>query len=657
MEEGWHSYWRNPGDAGSATIIEWDLPPGFAAGEIQWPYPYLIEQPPLASYGYGDEVLLLVDIDPPASLDNGMLVRLSAVADWVVCERICLPATAEVALDLPVSTSVASFDDRWRVRIEHTRDMLPVDVAEWGVSAWAAEKGFIFSLDPPSQWAGDLRGAHFYAADQAVIAHAASQSVTEDRGAYRLAVARSEFAAGDPERLKGVIVAPDGVTWEGTARALSIDVEVGSAPLQGGNGSGVFSLAIALLFAIIGGLLLNLMPCVFPVLSIKILGIIEQGAGDQREIRKHGVAFASGVMASFLVLAGMLLVVRAGGTQLGWGFQLQSPLFVAFLAGLFFVLGLNLLGVFQVGAALTRLGGRGQTRSYAGSFGSGVLATVVATPCIAPFMGAALGFALTQSAIITLLVFAVLGVGMALPYVMFSVAPKLLRRLPSPGPWTETLRQALAFPLFATAIWLAWVFGRQTGVDGISSLALALLLVGLGVWIVGRWNGMLVSRKAYVVTRLLATATVATAVLVAVAATRTSRRSSAPEGRWHEWSAAAVTRHRDSGRPVFVDFTADWCLTCKVNERVVLATSEIESAFEAAEVALLKADWTTRDPAITAALESFGAGGVPLYVLYPGDPSGNPRVLPIILTRKIVLDALRDVTTSQDHARAQGADR
>jgi thiol:disulfide interchange protein DsbD len=406
---------------------------------------------------------------------------------------------------------------------------------------------------------------------------------------------------------------------------------------------------VALLFALIGGLLLNLMPCVFPILSIKILGIVEHGGADRKRIRNHGLAFAAGVVAAFWALAAALLIIRAGGTQLGWGFQLQSPYFVAFLAGLFFLIGLNLMGVFQVGLALTRLGGHlNEPSGYAGSVIGGVLATIVATPCIAPFMGAALGFALTQTAFTTLLVFGFLGIGMALPYLVLSMAPILVQRLPRPGPWMETTRQVLAFPLFATAVWLVWVFGRQTGVDGVTYLVLGLLLLGYAVWIVGRWNRLIVSRRTYFATRSVAIAAVAAAVALTVKGTRGPQGPADVDGMWEQWSTAAVASHRSAGRPVFVDFTADWCLTCKVNERVVLANAEIESAFEERDVALLEADWTRRDPAITSALESFGVGGVPLYVLYPPDPSNAPRVLPVILTKRIVLKALEEITARQE---------
>jgi len=641
-DEGWHSYWRNAGDAGSATIITWQLPAGFTAGEIQWPFPERIVDPPLVSYGYSGEVLLLVDITPPAEL-TWSRAELRATADWVVCERICLPATADVQLDLPVRNRPSAPDERWGARIATSRARHPLASADWRLSASHTDSGYELHGTPPDGWTGLLDGLYFFATDAGVISYAALQSLSQDRGTFRLALTRSEFPVGAVSRLRGVAVLPEGTAWnEASARALAVDLPLDVEPASAEGSAQRVTLAVALVFALLGGLLLNLMPCVFPVLSIKILGIVEHGGADRSRVRAHGLAFAGGVIVAFWALAALLITVRAGGTQLGWGFQLQSPPFVAFLAGLFFLLGLSLMDVFAVGTSLTRLGGLESRWGYAGSALSGVLATIIATPCIAPFMGTALGFTLTQPAAPTFLVFGTLGVGMAVPYVVLSLEPRLLQRLPRPGPWMQTLRQILAFPLFATAVWLVWVFGRQTSVDGVTNLLTALLALGFAAWIVGRWNRLTVSRRAYVVTRTLAVAALGLAVWFAARGTRDGS-AAATADRWEPYSTTAVAAHRAAGRAVFVDFTADWCLTCKVNERVVLETEEIRSAFEDRGVALLKADWTRRDPEVTAALASFGSSGVPLYVLYPADAQRSPMVLPVILTKRIVLDALGGV--------------
>ncbi|MFH1764516.1 MAG: thioredoxin family protein, partial [Gemmatimonadota bacterium] len=403
-----------------------------------------------------------------------------------------------------------------------------------------------------------------------------------------------------------------------------------------------FTLVLALAFAFFGGILLNLMPCVFPILSLKILGAVGQGGEDRARIRNQGLLFALGVVLAFLALGGLLIALRAGGAQLGWGFQLQAPVFVAFMAALFFAIGLNLMGVFEVGAALTRLGSRpGEPSGYGESLASGVLATVIATPCTAPFMGAALGFALTRSIPETLLVFGFLGIGMSLPYLVLSLAPGLLERLPRPGPWMETLKQALAFPMFATVIWLVWVFGQQTGVGGASYLLSALLLVSAAGWMVGRWHRT--DLRSGVVARVFSLGMVAGAALFVIRGSGLEAPLMAVEEGWIPFSQEEVERTLAQGRPVFVDFTAAWCLTCQVNERVVLSTEPVMEAFRARNVALFKADWTRQDPGITAALAALDRSGVPVYALYRGNAGGTPHLLSAILTEKIVLDALEQI--------------
>jgi thiol:disulfide interchange protein DsbD len=424
-----------------------------------------------------------------------------------------------------------------------------------------------------------------------------------------------------------------------------------SMPAASASNSPSLSLPWALLFAALGGLLLNLMPCVFPVLSVKILGFVRDADGDAASLRRHGFLFAAGVLVSMWTLAGVLFALRAAGSQIGWGFQLQSPSFVALMALLFVGIGLNLLGAFEVGTRLTSMGGRLQSASPSegttGAFLTGVLATVVATPCTAPFMGAALGVALTLSVGGGLLVFTALGAGMAAPYVGLSMAPRLLDRLPDPGAWMETLKQFFAFPMFATAVWLVWVFGQQTGNNGVALLLFGMLLLGMAAWVLHRWSAPQLSRAATYATRGLVTALLLGAVAAGVLGATSNRTASASgseeaaasSATWQTYSADTVERLRNQGRPVFVDFTAAWCLTCQVNERAVLNTQPVQDAFAQRNVALVKADWTNRDPAITQALKSHGRSGVPVYVLYPGDGSG-PTLLPEVLTEDIVLDAL-----------------
>ncbi len=669
MDEGWHSYWINPGDSGQPTSIEWSLPEGFEADSIQWPFPHRIELGSLTSYGYSDEVFLLTTITPPDTLTPGQTVSLGGRAEWLICEEICLQAHADIERSLPVVRSGGE-ESQWASAIESSRSKQPQSLEDWTVEAAQSSGSYTLAVTPPEGHRPDLEGAYFFPTEKSVLDHAAPQPVAQQEGIYFIALQQSPYAQKPTEQLRGVLVAPEGASFtaEGQTRALRVDVPVDSSVSTLAEGSlplteeastsegGGLSLAWALLFAFVGGLLLNLMPCVFPVLSVKILGFARQAGEQNRTIRRHGFLFGTGVLVSMWVLAGALLALRAAGSQIGWGFQLQSPLFVALMAMLFFGIGLNLLGAFEIGTGLMNWGGRMQEAAPEegdmGAFLTGVLATVVATPCTAPFMGAALGVALTLSATGALLIFTALGVGMATPYVALSMAPSLLERLPEPGGWMETLKQAFSFPMFATCIWLVWVFGQQTGNAGVALLLVGLLLLGMAAWIHHRWSAPSLSRSMAVATRGLVLLTVAGAIAAGVigagyeqpepasASTETEEAT-----RWHDYSSDTVEEFRAQGRPVFVDFTAAWCLTCQVNKRSVLSTESVQEAFAEHDVALVRADWTNRDPEITKALESHGRSGVPVYVLYSGDGS-EPQMLPEVLTEGLVIDALDDLPAS-----------
>jgi thiol:disulfide interchange protein DsbD len=649
MDPGWHSYWINPGDAGMATSVEWELPAGFEAGDIQWPHPTKIDVPPLTSYGYFDELLLPVEITPPAGLTPGTTVTLSGRADWLICTEICLPAWAEIRLELPVADRAAAPDPVWSGLFAETRSRMPVAVEGWTLEAGRTGSGFDLVISAPEGRERVVEGAYFFAADEGVVAPSGTQTLARDGNRFVVSLVQSPYLQGPAETLHGVLLAAEGSGWDadGRVRAMAVDVAVSgsaaAAPTQEAAGATSVTLIVALVFALIGGVLLNLMPCVFPILSIKVLGFVHQGGEDRSKARNHGLAFGAGVVLSFLALAVLLLLLRTGGARLGWGFQLQSPAFVAVMAALFFVIALNLMGLFEVGTRVAGIAGRlAQPSGYADSFSSGVLATLVATPCTAPFMGTALGFALTQPTTATLLIFGSLGVGMALPYLILSAAPALLERLPRPGPWMETLKQLLAFPLFGTVIWLVWVFGLQTGMGGVAYLLSALMLLALATWILGRWPAALVSSRTRVITRTLALAAFVLSVVLVARGTRGQGDGSAGLD-WEPFSMARVQELRASGQVVFVDFTAAWCITCQVNEQVILSSSTIRDAFLEYDVATLKADWTRFDSEITDALESFGRSGVPLYVLYPGDATLPAVVLPTILSKQGVLEALESL--------------
>ena len=660
MEEGWHSYWKNPGDSGEATSIDWSLPSGFSAGSIQWPFPYRIEFGSMTSYGYSDEVHLLTRITPPDTLTPGRTIPLQAKAEWLICADICLPAQAEVAQDVTVTREAAS-PTRAEDAIADTREALPRPSDAWTVEAARSAGSYTLALTASGAHQPDLNGAYFFPDDGEIVDHAAPQPLSKQGDTYLLAVQESPYARTPTDTLSGVVVAPEGASWSGPSehRALRVEVPVDST-LSGlatartaGSSEGGLSLPWALLFAFMGGILLNLMPCVFPVLSVKILGFAEEADGDHSTIRRHGALFGVGVLVSMWTLAGVLLALRAAGSQIGWGFQLQSPVFIALMTLLFFGIGLNLLGVFEIGTRVMNLGGRMQSASpnsgNLGAFLTGVLATVVATPCTAPFMGAALGVALTLSTTGALLIFTALGVGMALPYVALSLMPQWLDALPDPGAWMETLKQFFAFPMFATAIWLVWVFGQQAGNGGVALLLFGLLLLSMAAWVAHRWSTSRLSTGVAWLTRSLVTAMVLGAIAAgiigagyeasAAAGNAEPSARSAEETAWASFSSTDIDSLRSQGHPVFVDFTAAWCLTCQVNKKSVLTTESVQQAFRDRNVTLVRADWTNRNPKITEALRSHGRSGVPLYVLYPGDGSG-PTLLPEVLTQDIVINAL-----------------
>jgi len=668
MEEGWHSYWKNPGASGEPTSIDWTLPDGYESGAIQWPYPHRIEFGSVISYGYSDEVFLLAEITPPDTLTPGTTASLDGKARWLICEEICLPAHAEIELSLPVTEGAAE-ETEWASAFEAARAKHPKAVADWSVGAGQSDGDYQLLLKASNGMRPDLEGAYFYSAEKSVVDPGAPQPVAQNGDTYTIALRQSEYAQESVERLRGVLVAPEGETWDrdGEVRAMQVDVPVDTTlsvadavGVSSSSTGGGLSLPWALAFALVGGVLLNLMPCVFPVLSVKILDFAEEAGGGGNAMRRNGLLFGAGVLASMWGLAGVLLGLRAAGSQIGWGFQLQSPVFIALMTMLFFGIGLNLLGTFEVGTTLMNWGGRMQTTASGSggtsAFLTGVLATVVATPCTAPFMGAALGVALTLSAAGALLIFTALGVGMATPYVVFSTTPALLDRLPEPGAWMETLKQAFAFPMFATAIWLVWVFGRQTSNGGVAFLLAGLLLLGVAAWIVHRWSAPQLSRTAMLVTRGLAGAALVGGIAIAVigagsapvedaSAASTEQAASTTGQAWRSYSPATVEQLRAEGRPIFVDFTAAWCLTCQVNKRRVLNAEAVQQAFDENNVALVRADWTNRDPEITKALQSHGRSGVPVYVFYDGDGS-EPELLPEVLTEDIVLNALDDLSSS-----------
>jgi thiol:disulfide interchange protein len=649
IDAGWHTYWRNPGDSGEPTRITWTLPAGWKAGEIVWPTPTRQQIGPLMNYGYSGDVLLPTPIEVPASAKPGQTVKVSAQVLFLVCADICIPEEARLTLDLPIAATPQP-DATWNGRIARVLADAPKPA---GLSATFSVEGGNLSLavtGAPLEGA-DVSGAWFFPFSGTAIEHARPQIIERGPRGLTLALpAGADFAQGSaPTTLEGVL-ALSGVAYEisATAGAAPPGAAGLGPPAAPASDSGSPGLAVAILFALLGGLLLNLMPCVFPILSMKAAALAGH-AHEARAARRQGLAYLAGVLATFLALAGALIALKAAGDAVGWGFQLQSPAVVAALAALMLLVALNLSGVFEVGAALQGVGGKlaDGRRGLTGSFMTGVLAVVVAAPCTAPFMGPAMGFALTQSAGVSLLIFAALGLGLAAPFVALSFAPPLLRLLPRPGAWMETLRNLLAFPMYGTAAWLIWVLAQQTGPAGLALGLAAAVVAAFAAWLFGqaqRRERARVTRWIAAVLLLAAGGLIYGLVLVPPHASTSApapdpKRAAAADLPSEAWSSERVAALRAEGRPVFVNFTAAWCVTCQVNEQVALSTTTVAEALKSSGAVYLKADWTNRDAAIAGALAEHGRAGVPLYLVY-GSDGGPPVILPQLLTAGLVAESL-----------------
>ena len=685
----WHTYWRNPGDSGEPPHIQWHLPEGVEAGPIRWPLPELIRVGPLANYGYSGRATHLVELRMPQQWPVGTPVSISADVTWLVCEEECVPEQGSFALSLDTAPDVPA-DEQSEVNgpIADARAALPLP----GTLPARLDRTDGMRLQVPvASLPSGVTDAQFFAGSWGLIDHAAPQRWRLEDDALVLDLAPGETPGAVPAAGLLVVETADGRV------GFEVDAGISGDALQAVAGTSVeyvvrgdsstewvsvagggaepasaaaLGLPLALLFALLGGLALNLMPCVFPVLAIKALGLARQAGAPVHERLLHALAYGSGVLLFFALTALLLLTLRASGAAVGWGFQLQSPVFVAFMAYLFLVLGLSLAGAVTIGTRLMGIGasaglggslpGEGgvadSERRHLGAFVTGALAALVAAPCTAPFMGAALGYAATLPWLPALSIMLMLGVGMALPFMLLALVPRLNARLPRPGPWMEHLKQLLAFPMFATAAWLIWVLSVQIGPAGVGAVLTGMLALSLALWLLERtrnstgawrWVGVgsavlglagafwLGATMARFDAPALATGVVASGVGASGAeAGSDSALSSKP------YSAQALADARAAGRPVFVNMTAAWCITCLVNERVALSGGAIGRAFAERDILYLKGDWTNRDPNITEYLAGFGRNGVPIYVFYP--THGQPRVLPQILTESMVLAALDD---------------
>ena len=659
-EEGWHTYWRYAGDVGSAPSVVWNLPKGWKAGAIAWPVPHRISSPPLASYGYERELLLTVPVEVPQEAAVGSTARLSGTITWVVCKEECVADDVDLSIARPVSTTPAVDSVVMNAIVdEQQRTALPQ--GGWSARATIDSSDLILFARPPSI-AGATLPTDFFIDSSATIDHAAPVRARWTDSLIELRIKRSEYSLGLPTRVAGILVFGDADhVGTGDNRAIEINasleqsiaearVALGASAIES-SAINMKALLTAALFGLLGGTLLNLMPCVLPVLSIKLFGLAEMAGQSSRDARRHAMTFGAGIVLSMWALVGMLLALRAAGNEIGWGYQLQSPVIVSLLALVMLVAALNMAGVFTVGP----IGGRMLSVADRQSgpmqdVMNGALVVLLATPCSAPFISSAAGYALTSGAIPAFTVFTAIAVGLAWPVVVIAVAPSLRRLVPRPGAWMVTLRQFLVFPLLATAAWLTWVVGRQAGVDVMGALLAAMTIVSLSLWLFGklghsdrasvRYGGLLLASAAFV-----------SAVIFAVVASLNANPTAAPAGNageatgselaWQPFSDSTLRLARQSGSPVLLDVTADWCLTCKVNERVAFASDRVRATLDSANVQMLRADWTNRSPDITRLISGFGRSGVPVVALYPPGEQSDPVLLPTLLTPGIVIQALQ----------------
>ena len=653
IKEGWHTYWINPGDSGAPTKLTWDLPAGVSVGPIQWPLPKAIPYFDLMNHGYEGDVFLMSELRLPGDWPEGNPLHIDVTVDWLVCADICIPENVSLSLSLPTTTGPALPHPINGFLFEEAEKHLPRP-SLWPSNFEARGDRLKLSLDGNFEQSR-IEKAHFFALKPGFIKHASPQSLEIVDNTLTLEMQVDETTSPF-ESLPGLLVITettgDGAITQGfelTALPTAAPMESASLNLANPTKSDL-ALWQAAFFAVLGGLILNLMPCVFPVLSMKALSLVRH-AGEPG-IKLQGVMYTAGVLISFLSLAGVLIAMKASGAAIGWGFQLQSPLVIALLAYLMLGVGLWLTGaiVLEGGAAerlqsaLMNVGGGLAGRTGAmGSFFTGVLAVIVATPCTAPFMAPALGFALTQNATTALIVFVCLGAGFALPFLLLSLSPDLQKILPRPGAWMTRLKEFLAFPMYATAAWLVWVLSQQVGANALLAVLMGFVFLGLTIWLL---------RFSSIFPRLLCGLSLAATIALAIIpATKTLKATADQDGMSAlidpDGPAIAFSQNRfDSlltqGKPILINMTASWCITCLVNEETALSSKAFSQALTAKNITYLKGDWTNGDKDITAFLARFERSGVPIYVLYPGN-NKEPILLPQILTESIILNALNQV--------------
>lgn len=656
MDPGWHTYWRNPGASGMASKIAWQLPAGVTAGAIQWPVPEKLPDEDLTTYIYTNEVVLLVPLKLAADLRPGPL-DLKASVSWLECEALCVPGKASVQTTLNIGAETKPSQDAaliraWQLKLPKSGDGL-LARARWDHSAAANSRPLILEWNSATA----ATNADFFPdSSEDFEVQPATQIASAGPGTIRLSKEVRKLKGGWPRQISGLLVQQSGPAR--LAYEVSLPILYSTAVAGEMLSQTPPPVIIApplwkmLLYAFLGGLILNVMPCVLPVIALKILGFVGQARDEPRQVRKLGLIYALGVLVSFLVLAALVIGVKAAGHQAGWGMQFGNPQFLVLLTALVTLVALNLFGLFEINPGARVLGAAGTLASKqgsAGAFFNGVLATILATPCTAPFLGAALGFAFTQTAGIIVLMFVVVGLGLASPYVILSWQPAWLKFLPKPGAWMERFKVAMGFPMLATAVWLFSLIPLHYGKRSLW-LGLFLVILALAAWIYGefvqrgrthRGLGMaaalvlLVGGFLYAVEGQLRWRSPVPDTFPA------GSLKESPDGiDWQRWSLGALAQARAQGRPVFVDFTADWCLTCQANKRIAIDIPSVRAKLKQTNAVALLGDYTRLPDDITTELNRFGRAGVPLVLVYPKNPGEPPVVLPEALTPRIVLDAL-----------------
>ena len=622
LSPGWHTYWENPGDSGEGASIKWNLPSGFKASTILWPGPKRIPVEPLMTYGYEDKALLLTEIKSPKEFSNP--VKISAKINWLTCKDICIPQEGQVDMTLIKGPKVAN---QFTSKLKEVALTVPKNFPSPYRVSVINEKIF---LQFEKEGSRNISEAYFFPNEYGLINYTADQKLERNDNSFSLELSSAEVQL-KTNTLKGVLK----LKVDGIKEFYTLDL-----PLEKNTNNPLvtISLLTAIIFAFLGGIILNAMPCVFPILSIKILSFIEQSQGSKEKLFHHGLVFSAGVLTTFLAVSALLIFLRASGEAIGWGYQLQSPWVVSLLIYLFVVIGIVFMGNIVLGSSFGNLGTLVQNqKDLTSSFFTGVLAVVVASPCTAPFMGPALGLALLQPGLKSIVIFLALGIGFSLPYLILSIYPQLLSKLPKPGEWMQTLKQIMAFPMWASALWLAWVLSSQVDMQSVFAVLLGALLIALGLWLLEKTqNSASILRR---VTLIFSLGLMIFSIwLLPITSDNNSPNLKNEE---NAFSVQKLNSLRSEQKMVFLNFTADWCITCKVNEAIALNQEKVKKVLDEKNIIYLKADWTRKDPEIASMLASYGRTGVPLYLLFPSQ--GDPIILPELLTEDLLLDFLKEI--------------